>query len=283
MNGPDPVLLPAWPKMIVSLIEEETAQKKSSAGKRMVQSLVSVPGRTQEISASVQIETWNQLQLPNPSIALSRPPEDQLDYLAAYELHPHRVDNPMPPHCSCLPLPRRMIKQGETCNGPSCKGIDDDDTVLSMNSPSGSSSAYLQTFTACSFPHGSLKHHILELKMYDPQGVIVVRGIHRLGFKASQLLESYFSQYGQVNQVRVPCKARHYEHKRGAKIKPSPIGFIIMTHLKDVQAVIAGEARHWISTGQSGALVEVEVRPFECPTDCSAVYYPDSQRFVLSL
>jgi hypothetical protein len=120
------------------------------------------------------------------------------------------------------------------------------------------------------FPKASLQQHLLLLQDADGQNVVTVRKIHRLGFAAPEILKSHYSKFGTVSAVHVPMPkakvpkraSKHSSGVLGNRLRPSPIGFIVMNNAADAQAVLAAGEDQFLYSDANGWL-SIEVRCFE--------------------
>jgi hypothetical protein len=101
-----------------------------------------------------------------------------------------------------------------------------------------------------------------DLQSEEPEKIIIVRKINRLGFDSAEILKKHFQQYGAVDMVRL-SNAHHKDRKeRGrysseVRLRPSGIGFVVFQDSKVAAQVLAeGETR--MING-----VEVRMRAFE--------------------
>lgn len=102
----------------------------------------------------------------------------------------------------------------------------------------------------------TLSTSLQMLSKEDPNTLLIVRRINKLGFKGAKKLKTHFSQYGQVNKVLVahstcrqnddaPCQARR---------RPSSLGFVHMASAESVQKVLALGAEQLVE----GAMIRVQ-------------------------
>jgi len=85
--------------------------------------------------------------------------------------------------------------------------------------------------------------HPQDVRAADGHRTFVALKINRLGFDAENLLKEHFSQFGQVDYVCVPLKVKRVHatanYPSHSHLRPSGLGFVVMTREEDVQAVLA--------------------------------------------
>jgi len=103
----------------------------------------------------------------------------------------------------------------------------------------------------------TLSTSLQMLSKEDPDTLLIVRRINKLGFKGAKKLKTYFAQFGQVSKVLVahstcrqtgdiPCQARR---------RPSSLGFVHMASADAVQKVLACGADQEVD----GAVIRVQM------------------------
>jgi hypothetical protein len=98
-----------------------------------------------------------------------------------------------------------------------------------------------------------------DLQSEDPEKIVIVRKINRLGFDSADILKKHFEQYGAVDKVRLSNAHRKEKGRYSfqVRLRPSGIGFVVFQDAKVAAQVLAeGETR--MIHG-----VEVRMRPFE--------------------
>lgn len=107
-------------------------------------------------------------------------------------------------------------------------------------------------------PGITLRENLLQVSSFDPECVILVRKINRLGLNSPQLLEIYFSQFGPVERVLISHSIdKPNEKRRHPRWRPAGLGFIAMRNAQDAAAAI-GHASEHIVLG-----VHIVVAPYE--------------------
>jgi hypothetical protein len=97
-----------------------------------------------------------------------------------------------------------------------------------------------------------------ELQSEDPDKVIIVRKINRLGFESADILTEHFSQFGHVNKVLLSnAHNKMSDASHQVRLRPSGIGFLVFDTPEAAARVLA-EGQTQIING-----VEVVVRAFE--------------------
>jgi hypothetical protein len=73
----------------------------------------------------------------------------------------------------------------------------------------------------------------------DPKNVLILRKINKLGFESPELLESYFSEYGEVKRVLVAhSRVKQCKGRARSRIRPAGLGFVVMGDRADIDAVL---------------------------------------------
>jgi hypothetical protein len=78
---------------------------------------------------------------------------------------------------------------------------------------------------------GSLRQDLELLRQRQPEHVIIVRKIKKLGFESPQFLDEHFSQYGEVKELLVAHSHIKPTAKRpNGRVRPAALGFIVMAN-----------------------------------------------------
>lgn len=97
-----------------------------------------------------------------------------------------------------------------------------------------------------------------ELQSEDPDKVVMVRKINRLGFDSADILTEHFSQYGHVNKVLLSnAHSKTSDAHHQVRLRPSGIGFLVFDTREAAGRVLA-EGQMQMVNG-----FEVVVRAFE--------------------
>lgn len=86
----------------------------------------------------------------------------------------------------------------------------------------------------------TLRKHLRELQQMEPNRILLVRKINRLGFQSPQKLEAYFSQFGTVSRVLI-AHSHVRSQNRGVAVmrqRPSGLGFVVMSSSEEVEKII---------------------------------------------
>jgi len=90
---------------------------------------------------------------------------------------------------------------------------------------------------------GSLRQDLELLKQRQPDCVIIVRKIKKLGFESPQLLDEHFSQYGEVKELLVAHSHVKPTAKRpNGRVRPAALGFVVMANEESAQNVLKAGA-----------------------------------------
>jgi len=92
---------------------------------------------------------------------------------------------------------------------------------------------------------GSLRRDLELLRERNPERVIILRKIKKLGFESPTLLTQHFQQYGQVAEVLVAHSHIRPTAKRpNGRVRPASLGFMVMASEEAAQCALqAGETQ----------------------------------------
>lgn len=77
--------------------------------------------------------------------------------------------------------------------------------------------------------NGSLRKDLEMLRNAQPETVVIVRKIKKLGFESPQMLKQHFGQYGLVQHILVAHSHVKPTPKRpNGRVRPAALGFVIM-------------------------------------------------------
>eukprot|EP00929_Paragymnodinium_shiwhaense_P099767 TRINITY_DN615_c0_g1_i1.p1 TRINITY_DN615_c0_g1~~TRINITY_DN615_c0_g1_i1.p1 ORF type:complete len:704 (+),score=243.45 TRINITY_DN615_c0_g1_i1:160-2271(+) len=104
----------------------------------------------------------------------------------------------------------------------------------------------------------TLRTHLQELQTKEPECVLILRKINRLGFDSPYILKQHFKTYGKVERVLV---AHSHVRLQGrgftSRLRPSGLGFVVMADKAATQLILSqGE-------NQVVGAVTIRVLPFE--------------------
>lgn len=87
----------------------------------------------------------------------------------------------------------------------------------------------------------TLSSSLQLLSVEDPDCLLIVRRINKLGFKAGKILKKHFSHYGPVVRVLVAHSTmrQHGEPQAPTRRRPSSLGFVQMSASEAVQQILA--------------------------------------------
>merc|ERR1719214_131304 len=90
---------------------------------------------------------------------------------------------------------------------------------------------------------GSLRQDLELLRQRQPECVVIVRKIKKLGFESPQMLDEYFSQYGEVKELLVAHSHVKPTAKRpNGRVRPAALGFVVMADQEAAQKVFKAGA-----------------------------------------
>merc|ERR1719343_1109256 len=99
--------------------------------------------------------------------------------------------------------------------------------------------------------------HLKELDKENPDNIVIVRKISRLGFKSAEILQEHFERFGTISKVLLSNKQEREDGQVSVRLRPSGIGFLVFENSESVERALAeGEV-------QTVADVEICVRAFE--------------------
>lgn len=106
----------------------------------------------------------------------------------------------------------------------------------------------------------TLRHHLQELQHEDPNLVIIVRKISKLGFQSPELLRNYFEEYGEISKILVAHSFVKPSNRRvKPRVRPAGLGFVVMTSRADADAVLC------MGENQTISGIAVQVLPYAQP------------------
>jgi hypothetical protein len=103
----------------------------------------------------------------------------------------------------------------------------------------------------------SLRANLEILQSIDSNRIVQVRKINRLGFESAQVLEEYFSRYGQVDYVLV---SHCYAKARNLRFRPSGLGFVVMSAVVEVQKILADGPEMHIDREVEGSPTNITIQ-----------------------
>lgn len=107
---------------------------------------------------------------------------------------------------------------------------------------------------------GSLRKDMELLKMHDPECVLVVKKIKKLGFESPVFLQNHFSQYGGVLDVMVAL-THSPQKSKSVRVRPAAMGFVVMGDAAGAKCALEA------GTSQDVSGVVIELRPFSSFND----------------
>jgi len=103
----------------------------------------------------------------------------------------------------------------------------------------------------------SMRKHLRDLQDEDPDCILLIREIQRLGFGPQASLTRHFGQFGPVKQVLVARSAT--AARRRSRIRPAGLGFVVMDSAAAASSALDCGERQVIA----GTTIEVRVRRFK--------------------
>jgi len=115
---------------------------------------------------------------------------------------------------------------------------------------------------------GSLRQDLELLRQRQPENIIIVRKIKKLGFESPQMLDDHFCQYGEVKELLVAHSHVKATPKRpNGRVRPAALGFVVMANEEAAQKAFKA------GTDQMICGVSIELGSFES-FDC---HYADEE------
>merc|ERR1719161_15596 len=113
---------------------------------------------------------------------------------------------------------------------------------------------------------GSMRQDLELLRQRQPDCVIIVRKIKKLGFESSQMLDEHFSQFGEVKELLVAHSHVKPTPKRpNGRVRPAALGFVVMATAEAAQNAFQAGADQMIN----GYIIEL------APFDSFEAHYAD--------
>lgn len=107
-------------------------------------------------------------------------------------------------------------------------------------------------------PEGSMKRGLEALREHNPDCILIVRKIKKLGFGSPTLLREHFSKFGEVSDIHVANSMMKPSAKRPAgRMRPAALGFVVMADSEAAAAALAA------GLDQPVGPTEIEVKKFE--------------------
>jgi len=85
--------------------------------------------------------------------------------------------------------------------------------------------------------------NLRDLAAFDPERVVMLRKIHKLGFDSAPALEAYFSKFGTIDRLMVTPTSCH-STSGAPRPRPASFGYVVMSTVEEAKAAKAlGEER----------------------------------------
>lgn len=106
--------------------------------------------------------------------------------------------------------------------------------------------------------NGSLRSDLEMLRHAQPETVLIVRKIKKLGFESPEMLKQHFAQYGRVSEILVAHSHVKPTAKRpNGRVRPAALGFVIMGSAEGAQKAFEAGVTQMVSG------CPIELGPFE--------------------
>mmetsp|Transcript_140167 Transcript_140167/g.247725 ORF Transcript_140167/g.247725 Transcript_140167/m.247725 type:complete len:577 (+) Transcript_140167:67-1797(+) len=110
----------------------------------------------------------------------------------------------------------------------------------------------------------TLRTHLRELQKVEPEQVVLVRKINRLGFESPAALRAHYSKYGKVERVLVAHSHVKSQNRRfAARLRPSGLGFVVMSKKEEADAILAEGPEQVVEGGPDHAGAAIRVQRFQ--------------------
>mmetsp|Transcript_108857 Transcript_108857/g.209167 ORF Transcript_108857/g.209167 Transcript_108857/m.209167 type:complete len:581 (+) Transcript_108857:99-1841(+) len=110
----------------------------------------------------------------------------------------------------------------------------------------------------------TLRTHLRELQKVEPEKVVLVRKINRLGFESPAALRTHYSKYGKVEKVLVAHSHVKSQNRRfAARLRPSGLGFVVMSKKEEADAILAEGPEQVVAGGPDHAGAAIRVQRFQ--------------------
>mmetsp|Transcript_35818 Transcript_35818/g.66782 ORF Transcript_35818/g.66782 Transcript_35818/m.66782 type:complete len:587 (+) Transcript_35818:103-1863(+) len=110
----------------------------------------------------------------------------------------------------------------------------------------------------------TLRTHLRELQKVEPEQVVLVRKINRLGFESPAALRAHYSKYGKVERVLVAHSHVKSQNRRfAARLRPSGLGFVVMSKKEEADAILAEGPEQVVAGGPDHAGAAIRVQRFQ--------------------
>eukprot|EP00443_Scrippsiella_acuminata_P085706 CAMPEP_0115426604 /NCGR_PEP_ID=MMETSP0271-20121206/29001_1 /TAXON_ID=71861 /ORGANISM="Scrippsiella trochoidea, Strain CCMP3099" /LENGTH=366 /DNA_ID=CAMNT_0002851579 /DNA_START=72 /DNA_END=1175 /DNA_ORIENTATION=- len=112
--------------------------------------------------------------------------------------------------------------------------------------------------------------YLEELRSEDPARVLIVRGLGGLGFQSQEILQAYFSSFGEVARVLIPHPLVTSKTDGHQRVRPARMGFVVMGSHSGVDLALAAGTEQQLHTSRLRLQrFERKERPMGCDTLCS--------------
>jgi hypothetical protein len=164
------------------------------------------------------------------------------------------------------------IGESENAGGLERRGVDSCEVATPAAEPAELAEATDSTSPAKA---ETLQRHLWELQSENPDHVFIVRGISRMGFRSTDMLEAHYSTYGKVCRVmvvnsKVPAKVKHTTvvgQHQASRIRPGSLGFVVMGSTDNVARIMAEGSEQTVA----GFQIRVQnFVPTSTPVSCPA-------------
>jgi len=199
-----------------------------------------------------EAKRWHEISLQALQCSRDMLSKKQAEFAASATLSDSQVPEEEEPEFECTPLsspPGLSLPEATSWMGWSKEAI-------------AACPEFVPVVQAPEESGGSLRRDLERLRERNPERVIIVRKIKKLGFESPALLEEHFQQYGQVAEVLVAHSHVKPTAKRpNGRVRPAALGFVVMESEEAAQRAVAAGATPVIG----GVAIEMSsFEAFEC-------------------
>jgi hypothetical protein len=146
-------------------------------------------------------------------------------------------------------------------------GLSQTETPTWMGSPVEAIPEFVPEVKTLESGGGSLRRDLEVLRERNPERVLIVRKIKKLGFESPTLLTEHFQQYGQVAEVLVAhSHVRPTPKRPNGRVRPAALGFMVMASEEAAQSALQAG----VSQAVCGVVIEVgSFESFDCFYDAA--------------
>jgi len=183
-----------------------------------------------------------QEQPPQQQLTLELPPQESRGEHVAHGVPPGRSPTPPARNGAGTPPPAAECEWGPSGGEAPKRGPG---PRRGGRATTSDVAADISGSTECA--DGTVKAHLQALRDENPEAVLVVRRISKLGFAAEDKLRRYFARYGEVKAVRVShSRVRFTGSDPYWRARGASLGFVVMLSVKATKDVLTEGPEHLV-------------------------------------